>query len=87
MTDRRPQVYADDALRLTLEVPRTEQEKNDGRLPMDDGTVIRFLEWQRDNEIFPFRGAGSGPGFWTGTFPIEHKPAIMGWLRAEGLVD
>lgn len=86
-SERRPQVVADDAFRFTLEVERTDVEVDEGRHPMDDGTILRFNDWQRFNNIYPFRGGMSGPGVWTGTFPLEHKPAILNWCVEEGLIN
>lgn len=86
MTNRRPVIYADDAFRLTLEVERTDAEVADGLLPMDDGTIRRFTKWMYDEGIHTFRGGASGPGFFTGTFPIAEKDAIMEWLENEGLI-
>ncbi len=87
MSDRRPVVIADDAFRFTLEVERTDVEAADGLWVADDGTIIRFLDWQRDNDIYPFGGGASGPGFWTGTFPAAAKPLILTWCVREGLFD
>lgn len=85
LTDRRPVLYADDAFKLTLAVERTEAD--DGRLIMDDGTIRRFLDWQNEVDIYPFQGGGSGPGFWTGTFPLRYKEDILQWCTQEGLID
>lgn len=87
MSERRPQIFGNDAYVVTLEVERTEEEKDAWRWIADDGTIVRFLDWQRDNECYPFRGGTSGPGYWTNTFPAEFKHAIVQWAVSEGLID
>ena len=50
-----------------------------------DGLVGEFLRFHLDNQILGPRGGGAGRGQFAGSFDIEHKDAIEGWLTEHGL--
>ncbi len=83
----RPQVIANDCYLFTLMVERTELELDAGLYPQDDGTVRRFMLWLWENAVPQLKGGASGPGFFTGAFPIAEKQRILDWCVAEGLLD
>ena len=73
----KPRVVIEPAIHVWIQVERTVAEMASLRLVPDDGTILRFLEWQMTAEVYPLRGTGSsGPGFYSGYFDVEDEQVL-----------
>jgi hypothetical protein len=75
--------------RLTpvVEVRIRGENRDFPNLPIDDGTVLRFLEFKTAAAIYEaVRGGICGPGMYTGYFHPHDAARIDEWLRANGCV-
>lgn len=83
---------ADDNPRPTVKLAVTvfvqfsvEQRDEFPRLTPDDGTMLRFIEWQRTTGTYPAAVLYSGPDSYAAIFPSQHRILIEAWLAENGV--
>jgi hypothetical protein len=75
-------------IEIIIEAVRTPEEEEEGKWVADEsGLILAFLDWQKDNNIFPIPGGMVGPGTLVQYFDARHETAIREFLNVSAPVQ